>query len=105
MPLRLLTLLLLLGSVPVHSDSLQRQLKTFQRWFKEAGGRWGHGVEPEVAGGVCYKPTSSWHDEVQALASYRVVTRARVPRETVRLSRAERAHPHCGPQPPRASTL
>ena len=75
-------LLLLLGSVA--SNSLQRQLKGFQRWFREGGGRWGQGVEPEVSGGVCYKPVSSWHDEVQTLASYRVVTRARVPRETVR---------------------
>ncbi len=81
MRLFLVLVILSLSLGRVSSNALVNNLKAWSRWFSAAGGRWGHGVEPEVAGGVCYRSKS----DVQTLGSYRVVTRSRVPRETVRL--------------------
>jgi hypothetical protein len=88
---RLIALLLAACVGFASSNALGRRLKDWQRWFKERGGRWGTGVDAEVHGGACWKPLSAWHDEVQALGSYRVVTRSRVPRETVRAEAAAAA--------------
>jgi len=79
-------LLILLSLCSPADGSFSSNLKDFERWFSASGGRWGTGVSPEVAWGPCYSPQAAWQDDVKSLGSYRVVTRSRVPKETVSTS-------------------
>jgi len=89
-PLRARLALLLLAQLPLllvraggAASAAERGLARFERWYAEAGGVWAPGVAAVAAAPACA-------DARAARAEVRVVTRARVARETVRRARSAR---------------